>query len=250
MIVHLFRRLVFIDATPEPACGVGVKLPVSANRKSPALAAHRLALGACQRCELGPGIRPIVSRASNPRAMLVGQAPGQVEAEGGVPFSGRAGKTLFRWLARAGLDEATARDIIYISAVTRCYPGPHPSGRGDRVPNRHEQSSCADWLETELRIIKPSVLIPVGRLAIERFLPDIPLSELIGTSRTVQHIGGKSVVIPLPHPSGASSWIHQVGNKALLEKAIDLLGIALDPSQPPGSARLRLQSHDRQPQER
>jgi len=159
--------------------------------------------------------------------MLVGQAPGKIESEGGVPFSGRAGQTLFRWLARAGIDEATAREIIYISAVTRCFPGPHPSGRGDRVPNRHEQASCADWLETELRIVQPEVLIPVGRLAMERFLPDIPLSELIGTMRTVEHGGGHSLVIPLPHPSGASSWIHESGNKVLLEKAIDLIGRAL-----------------------
>jgi uracil-DNA glycosylase len=225
-------------------------LSTRANRKSLALAEHRLALGACQRCALGPAIRPVVSQAFNPRAMLVGQAPGQVESEGGVPFSGRAGKTLFRWLALAGLDEETARELIYISAVTRCYPGPHPSGRGDRVPSRQEQSSCADWLETELRIVKPAVLIPVGRLAIERFLPDIPLSELIGTSRTIRHVGGKSLVIPLPHPSGASSWIHQVGNKALLERAIDLIRVALDRSQPAGSARLRLQSNDRLSQER
>jgi uracil-DNA glycosylase len=195
--------------------------------KSSALAEHRIALGACQRCELGAGIRPVVSQAFNPRAMLVGQAPGKIEAEGGVPFSGRAGQTLFRWLARAGIDEATAREIIYISAVTRCYPGAHPSGRGDRVPNRREQASCADWLEIELRIVKPEVLIPVGRLAIERFLPDIPLSELIGTKRTVEHAGGRSLVIPLPHPSGASSWIHESSNKVLLEKAIELIGEAL-----------------------
>jgi uracil-DNA glycosylase len=90
------------------------------------------------------------------------------------------------------------------------------------------------------------VLIPVGRLAIERFLPDIPLSKLIGTSHTVRHAGGKSLVIPLPHPSGASSWIHQVGNDLLLERAIDLIRAALDPTQAPGSVRKRLQSHDRQ----
>jgi uracil-DNA glycosylase len=194
--------------------------------KSLALADHRLSLGACQRCGLGTGIRPVISQAVNPRFMLVGQAPGKVESDGGVPFSGRAGRTLFRWLARAGIDETTARETIYISAVTRCYPGPHPSGRGDRVPNRHEQASCADWLETELRIVQPEVLIPVGRLAMERFLPDIPLSELIGTTRIVEHAGGRSVVIPLPHPSGASSWIHESGNKLLLEKAIALIGEA------------------------
>jgi uracil-DNA glycosylase len=161
--------------------------------------------------------------------MLVGQAPGKVEAEGGTPFSGRAGRTLFRWLARAGLEETKAREMIYIAAVTRCYPGPHPSGRGDRVPTRMEQSSCADWLDEELRIIRPRVLIPVGRLAIERFLPHLPLSELIGTSRTVTHVGGRSVVIPLPHPSGASSWIHENGNKALVEKAIGLIAREIGP---------------------
>jgi uracil-DNA glycosylase len=156
--------------------------------------------------------------------MLVGQAPGRVEAEGGTPFSGRAGQTLFRWLERAGVDEATAREAIYIAAVTRCYPGPHPSGRGDRVPTRQEQSSCADWLDNELRIIRPKLLIPVGRLAIHRFLPDIPLSELIGTRHSVQHVGGSSTVIPLPHPSGASSWIHERGNRILLDQAIGLIG--------------------------
>jgi uracil-DNA glycosylase len=192
------------------------------------LAHHRLVLGKCHRCQHGNGIRPVISQATNPRAMLVGQAPGRVEATGGVPFAGRAGQTLFRWLARAGLDQPTARETIYISAITRCYPGPHPSGRGDRVPSRVEQARCADWLDAELRIIRPSVLIPVGRLAIERFLPDIPLSELIGTSRMVEHVGGRSMVIPLPHPSGASSWIHQEGHKVLLERAIDLIGAALD----------------------
>jgi uracil-DNA glycosylase len=164
-----------------------------------------------------------MSRATSARAMLVGQAPGKVESEGGLPFSGRAGKTLFRWLARAGLDEVTAREKIYISAVTRCYPGPHPSGRGDRVPSRQEQSGCADWLDSELRIIRPKLLIPVGRLAIEKFLPALPLSDLIGTKRVVNHVGGKSVVIPLPHPSGASSWIHAAANQILLEMAIGLI---------------------------
>ena len=195
-----------------------------ATRKSRALTQHRLALAACQRCRLGAGIRPVASQASNPRVMLVGQAPGKVEAEGGVPFSGRAGQTLFRWLARAGIDQAAARELIYISAITRCYPGPHPSGRGDRVPSRQEQSSCADWLEAELKIVHPEILIPVGRLAIERFLPDIPLAHLIGTRRTVKHSGGSSVVIPLPHPSGASSWVHQPSNKILLDQAIGLIG--------------------------
>lgn len=163
----------------------------------------------------------------NPQVMLVGQAPGKVESGGGVAFAGRAGRTLFSWLERAGLDEPTARHTIYIAAVTRCFPGAHPSGRGDRVPTRKEQERCADWLDAELRIIRPKLLIPVGRLAIERFLPRLPLVDLIGTKRAISHIGGESVVIPLPHPSGASSWIYDGNNRVLVEKAINLIAAEL-----------------------
>ncbi len=200
---------------------------VNLAQRSLALDAHRAALARCRRCRLGAGIRPIVSQAKNPRIMLIGQAPGKVEAGSGKPFSGRAGRTLFRWLGRAGLDEAAAREKIYISAITRCFPGAHPSGRGDRVPTRDEQSRCADWLDSELRIIQPKVVIPVGRLAIERFLPKLPLDELIGTKHVVEHAGGRSIVVPLPHPSGASSWIHQPGNGLLVDRAIDLIASEL-----------------------
>jgi uracil-DNA glycosylase len=156
--------------------------------------------------------------------MLVGQAPGQTETAGGKPFAGRAGRTLFRWLERAGLDEPTAREVLYISAITRCYPGPHPAGRGDRVPSPAERERCADWLDEELLIIRPTLLVPVGRLAIDRFLGPGPLHELIGREHPVEHAGGRAIAMPLPHPSGASSWIHQPGHAALLERALDLLG--------------------------
>jgi len=156
--------------------------------------------------------------------MLVGQAPGQVEAAGGKPFAGRAGKTLFRWLERSGIDEKTARNRIYIAAVTRCYPGPSPSGRGDRVPSPAEQDKCSVWLDQELRLIRPRLLIPVGRLAIARFLPSMPLDEIVGRAFDVEHVGGKSVVVPLPHPSGASSWIHLADHPKLLDRALSRIG--------------------------
>jgi uracil-DNA glycosylase len=161
-------------------------------------------------------------------AMLVGQAPGKVEAAGGKPFAGRAGKTLFRWLERAGVDEETARDRIYIAAVTRCYPGPSPSGRGDRVPSPAEQEACAVWLDAELRLVRPTLLIPVGRLAIARFLPTEPLDRLIGKAHDVEHVGGRSMTIPLPHPSGASSWIHEGDHPRLLDRALVLIGRELE----------------------
>ena len=156
--------------------------------------------------------------------MLVGQAPGRTEATSGRPFAGRAGGTLFRWLARIGLEERTARRHVYIAAVTRCYPGPSPSGRGDRVPSPRERDLCASWLQDELRMIRPQVLILVGRLAIDRFLGAQPLERLIGRAHEIEHAGGRSLGIPLPHPSGASSWIHQERHKEQLESALRILG--------------------------
>jgi uracil-DNA glycosylase len=155
--------------------------------------------------------------------MLVGQAPGQTEVVDQRPFAGRAGRTLFRWLARAGLDEALARDVLFIAAITRCYPGPSPSGRGDRVPSRREQDHCADWLDRELAVLRPRLLIPVGRLAIERFLGPRPLDQVVGRAIGADHVGGRSLVIALPHPSGASSWIHQADHARLVDDALELL---------------------------
>jgi uracil-DNA glycosylase len=211
-------------------------LPLAPDALEGALDDHCARLAACRRCVMGPGVVPIVSRARAPSAMLVGQAPGQVEIGGGPPFAGRAGRTLFRWLETAGLDEPTARQRLYISAITRCYPGPHPGGRGDRVPTPAERERCGEWLADELRLIRPSLLIPVGRLAIDRFLGDRPLAELIGRAHEVVHEGGRSVAIPLPHPSGASSWIHAPGNRALLDRALALLAERLKPAGARGAA--------------
>jgi len=203
--------------------------------RRPALArqldAHCAALGECRACgHEDPGVVPIISPARSPRVMLVGQAPGQVEtgATERRAFAGRAGKTMFRWLERIGVDEATFRSRVYIAAVTRCYPGPSPSGRGDRVPSRLEQERCSTWLRAELQIIRPTLLIPVGKLAMEKFLPAAPLDQIIGKVHDVEHAGGRSRAIPLPHPSGASSWVNAPAHKLLLERALSLIAQELE----------------------
>ena len=191
---------------------------------------HRAALSACRLCALGDSIRPIVSQARAPRVMLVGQAPGKVEASGGRPFAGRAGRTLFTWFAGIGLDETQLREHMYIAAVTRCFPGAHPSGRGDRVPSPKERENCASWLASEIEIIRPRLIIPVGRLAIDALLGPMPLDRAIGRdhrladdSRWAAAGASRAVVVPLPHPSGASSWIHAPGHRELLQESLRLI---------------------------
>lgn len=189
---------------------------------------HTRALASCRRCAFqDPAIRPVTSLAREPLAMLVGQAPGKTEVVDRRPFAGRAGRTLFRWLADAGIDEGVARRRIYIAAVTRCYPGPSRSGRGDRVPTPSEMSACSGWLDAELSLIAPRVLIPVGRLAIERFLGARPLSEQVGRVHHLTMVPGAPVAIPLPHPSGASSWIHAPGHMALVRESLRLIRVYL-----------------------
>jgi uracil-DNA glycosylase len=153
--------------------------------------------------------------------MLVGQAPGKKEVALGRPFAGAAGRRLFQWLADAGFTEQQFRSYCYITAMMKCFPG---SGeRGDLKPSRQQVANCASWLERELALVRPAVLIPVGQLAIERLLGKARLEELVGR-RFRRVIAGRAVtVIPLPHPSGASAWTNAPKNRILIRRAIRLL---------------------------
>ena len=148
--------------------------------------------------------------------MIVGQAPGVVEGEEGRPWRGRAGRTLRRWL---GLDEESFYATFYCTSVTRCYPGRSPSGRGDRAPTPRELELCRFWLDWELRLLRPALIVPVGGLAVRRVLGEARLTECVGRSFPL----GEALVVPLPHPSGASGWLNDAGNRARLEGALVLL---------------------------
>jgi uracil-DNA glycosylase len=153
------------------------------------------------------------------RVLLVGQAPGAKEPALGRPFAWTAGKQLFKWFLPLGLDEGQFRERIYMAAVCRCFPGKGPGG-GDRVPSQAEVSRCRPWLERELDLLRPELIVPVGRLAIEQFLPARPLVEQIGTAHTFIHAGRSIDVIPLPHPSGASTWPRTEPGKTLTLRAL------------------------------
>jgi uracil-DNA glycosylase len=159
------------------------------------------------------------------RILLVGQAPGPHEARIGRPFAWTAGKTLFRWLeAATGAGEERVRERIYIAAVVRCFPG-KSSGGGDRVPTPAEVARWRGFLEREVAILRPRLVVPVGRLAISEVLGrEAPLAEVVGTRLRLGYHGVETDVIPLPHPSGASTWFKVEPGKTLLAKALALLG--------------------------
>jgi uracil-DNA glycosylase len=174
---------------------------------------------ACTRCVAAGYLArafPIVAGKKSDRVMIVGQAPGAVELTTGLPFSGRAGAELRRWLARAGIDED---HLPYRTSMTKCFPGKAASGAGDRRPSPAEIALCAPWLEREIALVRPRILLLVGQLAIERFIGKVPLGDVVGTLRRE----GDRVLIPLPHPSGASRWLNQPANRALLDRALRIL---------------------------
>lgn len=104
-----------------------------------------------------------------------------------------------------------------MTAVTKCYPGRSPGGKGDRAPSRAEQGLCAPFLERELTLARPEIIIPVGGLATRRFLGEVRLAGAVGTA--VQDEEGRWIV-PLPHPSGASLWLNTLEHQALVRSAI------------------------------
>jgi uracil-DNA glycosylase len=179
----------------------------------------------------GPVLSPV---------LLVGQAPGEKEPLLGRPFAWTAGKQLFKWFLPLGLDEARFRERIYMAAVCRCFPGKNPAG-GDRVPSEREVSNCRPWLERELELLRPELIIPVGRLAIEQFLPARPLVEQIGVAHSFAHHGRNIDLIPLPHPSGASTWPRTEPGKTLTALALNAIGRhpafrAVTAAEPPSDA--------------
>jgi len=183
------------------------------------LRAHQAACRACRACVddgIIPEANPTFEGEWGAPFLLVGQAPGPSERESRRPFSGRAGKELDRWMLRAGFDSPEEfRRLTYIAALMRCFPGRNAAGTGDLRPPPAAVANCAHWLDSELRILKPRVLIPVGQMAINRFLGAAPLEHRIGN-----RFGDRPVIVPLPHPSGQSRWLNEPANRERLGAAL------------------------------
>ena len=191
------------------------------------LAALHTEMRACRRClEAGYPITPgaVFSGPSTAEVMIVGQAPGITETQVGRPFNGPSGRRLFQWLAQAGWEEDEFRATQYMSAVTKCYPGKSSGGKGDRAPTRGEQKLCGPFLERELAIVRPQIVVPVGGLAVRRFLGSVKLAHVVGhvmRSDHEQHENGQGFwIVPLPHPSGASLWLNRAENRERVDQAL------------------------------
>jgi len=180
---------------------------------------HVAQLRKCRRCRCMQSA-PVSGGAVVSEVMLIGQAPGPREPVLQRPFAHTAGKTLFHWFEEfCGMGESSARSTIYFAAVCRCFPGKIPSG-GDRVPSPEEILNCSSWMDDEIKILRPRLVIPVGRLAIAQFMDYTKLERVIGRKFRVKRASHAFDLIPLPHPSGASPWHKMPLGKQLLEKAM------------------------------
>jgi uracil-DNA glycosylase len=193
------------------------------------------AIRGCARCVTTghiPAAQPILRGNAAARLMVVGQAPGVGAAERPVPYSGATGKTLRGWLARAGFPDDAFHDPdrFYLTSLTKCFPGKARQGAGDRAPSRAEVRLCAEHLTAELWLVRPELVLALGRLAIEWLVPSCrgqQLAALVGAARRAEApAAGAAWVLALPHPSGVSRWLNAPAHQARLAQALDWLAEA------------------------
>jgi len=187
-----------------------------------ALEAHQAACRQCHVCAdqgIIPEASPTFQGVWGAPFFLVGQAPGPAERETRQPFSGRAGKELDRWMIRAGFkDRDEFRRLTYIAALMRCFPGRNRQNTGDLRPPPAAVANCAHWLDAELKLLRPRMIMLVGQMAISRFLGPGSLEDRVG-----KRFGARPVMIPLPHPSGQNRWLNQPANRERLASALQLI---------------------------
>jgi len=171
----------------------------------------------CKKCRHLVKYQPVFSPIKNAQILIIGQAPGKKENELTIPFVGPAGKKLFSWFQEIGLSEKEIREKIYITQVIKCYLG------SNRSPKAFELKNCLPYLHSEIKLLKPKLIIPVGILAIQAVLGKKRMDEVVGN---IFH-WKDSLIIPLPHPSGANVWLNKKENQKKLKEALGKIKIIL-----------------------
>lgn len=147
----------------------------------------------CQQCVLYKQANRGVSGEGNPdaRIMFIGEGPGYWEDQKGIPFCGAAGKILDELLALISLE----RKEVFIGNVTKHRP---PQNR-DPLPQ--EIDACRPWLDKQIEIIQPEIIVTLGRFSMAKFLPNAKISRIHGQSQSVELQGKKVMIMPMYHPA-------------------------------------------------
>jgi len=154
----------------------------------------------CRKCPLGQLRTNAVPGAGSydAKVMFVGEAPGYWEDQKGLPFVGRAGKVLDELLSEIGL----SRDEVYITNIVKCRP---PENRD---PTEEEIKACSPYLDRQIDIIRPKVIVPLGRHSMRYILEKFgfepePISRIHGKTFEAHTLFGKIVIMPSYHPAAA-----------------------------------------------
>ncbi len=187
------------------------------------------ACGACRRCGLAATRQQVVVGRGNPNArlLLVGEAPGAEEEACGQPFVGRSGRLLEAMLAAAGLD--SERDL-YIANVIKCRPP------GNRKPSRTEIETCRPWLERQIALVRPQLVLLVGATALE---------ALLGVRGGITRLRGQWLHLetsqgpdqPPPSPRSPLRWPEQGEGGIALMPLLHPAYLLRNPSEAEGSPR-------------
>ena len=138
---------------------------------------------ACRRCEddgfpISPP--PLVWGQAPAPFLLVGQAPGISDWRGDRMYLGPAARKLIGWLLEAGFADEDIGTRVYMTALTKCFPGRLPGKSTDRAPSPQERANCRPWLDAQRQLVRPQVVILFGKMAIDTFLPRMSLEEAVG----------------------------------------------------------------------
>ncbi|HEV7164776.1 MAG: uracil-DNA glycosylase family protein [Gammaproteobacteria bacterium] len=182
-------------SAPPPAASVSVQLSVAPDERAAAIAAMdwttlKTAVRECTACGLRAGCTQTVFGVGDESArwLVIGEAPGADEDKQGEPFVGRAGQLLNSMLMAIGLK----REQVYIANVLKCRPP------GNRDPKPEEAELCRPFLERQIALIQPSIILAVGRIAAQNLLhTDTTIGRLRGT---VHRLGSIPVVVTY-HPA-------------------------------------------------
>jgi len=170
-----------------------------------------------------PEAHPIFRGGIQHRWMIIGQAPGAAAHLREVPYSGASGKTLKGWLVQAGFEEREFYERFYLTSVTKCFPGVSVGGKGDRMPSASEVALCAGHLDREIALVRPELVVTLGKLAASAVIGPAPLADVVGQMHEAERAGHRFKVIPLSHPSGVSRWLNDPENRARHARALALV---------------------------